>query len=74
MNVIFAGVYLQSGGLGINLVPEWTQDLPNPGFKLTKVPSNNFKIGLGVARNREDPTAPLDDTIDIAPLLVRPGR
>ncbi|MBB3564971.1 hypothetical protein FHX06_006341 [Rhizobium sp. BK512] len=39
-----------------------------------KVRGIDFKIGLGVAWNREDPTAGRDDIIDIVRSLVRPGR
>jgi DNA-binding transcriptional LysR family regulator len=67
-------VSLVSAGLGIGFVPEWTQDLPNRGFELKKVRGIDFKIGLGVAWNREDPTASRDDIIDIARSLARPGR
>ena len=70
----FSLVSLVSAGLGIGFVPEWTQDLPNRGFELKKVRGIDFKIGLGVAWNREDPTAGRDDIIDIARSLVRPGR
>ncbi len=49
-----------SGGLGIGFVPEWTQDLQNRGFELKTVRGVDFKIGLGVAWNREDPTAGRD--------------
>ncbi len=70
----FSLVSLVSAGLGIGFVPEWTQDLPNRGFELKKVRGVDFKIGLGVAWNREDPTAARDDIIDIARSLARPGR
>ena len=70
----FSLVSLVSAGLGIGFVPEWTQDLPNRGFELKKVRGVDFKIGLGVAWNREDPTAARDDIIDIARSLVRSGR
>jgi DNA-binding transcriptional LysR family regulator len=70
----FSLVSLLSAGFGIGFVPEWTQDLPNRGFELKKVRGVDFKIGLGVAWNREDPTAPRDDIIDIARSLARPGR
>lgn len=65
---------LVSAGLGIGFVPEWTQDLPNRGFELREVRGVDFKIGLGVAWNWEDPTAASDDIIDIARSLVRAGR
>jgi DNA-binding transcriptional LysR family regulator len=70
----FSLVSLVSAGLGIGFVPEWTQELPNRGFELRKVRGIDFKIGLGVAWNREDPTASRDDIIDIARSLVRPDR
>jgi hypothetical protein len=44
------------------------------GFELKTVRGVDFKIGLGVAWNREDPTAGRDDIIDIARSLARPGR
>lgn len=50
------------------------QDLPNCGFELKKVRGVDFKIRLGAAWNKEDPTAARDDIIDIARSLVRPGR
>ena len=34
----------------------------------------DFKIGMGVAWNMEDPTASRDDIIDIARSLVRPPK
>lgn len=55
-------------------MPEWTQDLPNRDFELKTVRGVDFKIGLGVAWNREDPTAACDDIIDIARSLMQPGR
>ncbi len=44
------------------------------GGESKKVRGIDFKIGLGVAWNREDPTAGRDDIIDIARSLARPGR
>ncbi|EJJ30063.1 LysR family regulator, partial [Rhizobium sp. CF142] len=70
----FSLVSLVSAGLDIGFAPEWTQDLPNRGFELKKVRDVDFKIGLGPAWNREDPTASRDDIIDIARSLVRSGR
>ncbi|EJJ29946.1 hypothetical protein PMI11_01817 [Rhizobium sp. CF142] len=60
-----------STGLRFGFVPGWTQDLLNRGFELKKVRGVAFKIGLGVAWNREDSTASGDDIIDIdvPPLL-----
>lgn len=63
-----------SVGLGIGVVPERTQDLPNRGFELKKVRGVDFKIGLGVACKRESRPATHDDITDIARSLVRPGR
>ncbi|MGO7418114.1 LysR family transcriptional regulator, partial [Rhizobium ruizarguesonis] len=34
----------------------------------------DFRIGLGVAWSKDDPTASLDDIFDIARSLARPGR
>ncbi|WEX74733.1 LysR family transcriptional regulator [Sinorhizobium numidicum] len=70
----FSLVSLVSAGLGIGFAPEWTQDLPNRNFELRKVRGVDFRIGLGVAWNKEDPTASRDDIIDIARSLARPGR
>lgn len=50
------------------------QDLPNRAFELKTVRGIDFRIGLGVAWNKEDPTAPRDDIVDIARSLARPGR
>jgi DNA-binding transcriptional LysR family regulator len=70
----FSLVSLVSAGLGIGFAPEWTKDLPNRNFELRKVKGIDFKIGLGVAWSKEDPTASRDDIIDIARSLARPGR
>ncbi|WEX75101.1 LysR family transcriptional regulator [Sinorhizobium numidicum] len=70
----FSLVSLVSAGLGIGFAPEWTQDLPNRNFELRRVRGVDFRVGLGVAWNKEDPTAARDDIIDIARSLVRPGR
>jgi DNA-binding transcriptional LysR family regulator len=70
----FSLVSLVSAGLGVGFAPEWTRDLPNRNFELKKVRGVDFKIGLGVAWNKEDPTAGRDDIIDIARSLARPTR
>ncbi len=70
----YALVSLVSAGLGIGFAPEWTLDLPNRGFELKKVSGIDFRIGLGIAWNREDPTAGRDDIVDIARSLARAGR
>ncbi|KSV62314.1 transcriptional regulator, partial [Sinorhizobium sp. GL2] len=70
----FSLVSLVSAGLGIGFAPEWTKDLPNRNFELKPVRGVDLKIGLGVAWNKEDPTASRDDIIDIARSLARPGR
>jgi DNA-binding transcriptional LysR family regulator len=69
----FSLVSLVSAGLGVGFAPEWTRDLPNRSFELKKVRGVDFKIGLGVAWNKEDPTAGRDDIIDIARSLARPA-
>ena len=70
----FSLVSLVSAGLGIGFVPEWTLELPNRACELKKVKGIDFRIGLGVAWNREDPTASRDDIVDIARSLARAGR
>ncbi|TAX62955.1 LysR substrate-binding domain-containing protein, partial [Rhizobium ruizarguesonis] len=67
-------VSLVSAGLGIGFAPEWTEGLPNRAFELKAVRGIDFRIGLGVAWNKEDPTASRDDIVDIARSLARPGR
>lgn len=70
----FALISLVSAGLGIGFAPQWTKDFPNRNFELRKVRGVDFRIGMGVAWNTEDPTAARDDIIDIARSLVRPPR
>jgi len=67
-------VSLVSAGIGIGFVPEWTQDLPNRNFFLRKVEGIDFNIGLGIAWNKEDPTANRDDIIQIARSLASAAR
>nr|ALU64588.1 Transcriptional regulator, LysR family [Rhizobium leguminosarum bv. viciae] len=54
-------VSLVSAGLGIGFAPEWTEGLPNRAFELKAVRGIDFRIGLGVAWSKEDPTASRDD-------------
>lgn len=70
----FALVSLVSAGLGIGFVPEWTLDLPNRNFEFRRVRGVDFRIGLGAAWSKDDPTAARHDVIDIARSLVRTGR
>jgi DNA-binding transcriptional LysR family regulator len=70
----FALISLVSAGLGIGFAPQWTRDFPNRNFELRKVRGVDFRIGMGVAWNMEDPTASRDDIIDIARSLVRPSK
>ncbi|MGO8148089.1 hypothetical protein AB9F42_35655, partial [Rhizobium leguminosarum] len=51
-----------------------TEGLPNRAFELKAVRGIDFRIGLGVAWNKEDPNASRDDIVDIARSLARPGR
>jgi DNA-binding transcriptional LysR family regulator len=67
----FSLVSLVSAGLGVGFAPEWTADLPGRNVELRTVRGINFKIGLGVAWNIDDPTTARDDIIDIARSLVR---
>ncbi len=61
----FSLVLLVSAGLGIGFAPEWMPYLPNRNFELREVRSVDFRIGLGVAWSKDDPTATRDDIIDI---------
>jgi DNA-binding transcriptional LysR family regulator len=70
----FSLVSLVSAGLRVGFAPEWTAELPDRDIVLKKVRGIDFRIGLGVAWNKEDPTAARDDIIDIARSLARPGR
>jgi DNA-binding transcriptional LysR family regulator len=67
-------VSLVSAGIGVGFVPEWARDLPNRNFELRKVEGIDFKIGLGVAWNKEDPTANRDDVVAIALSLASDAR
>jgi len=67
----FSLVSLVSAGLGVGFAPEWTADLPNRNVELRKVRGIDFKIGLGVAWNTDDPTTARDDIVDIARSLAR---
>jgi DNA-binding transcriptional LysR family regulator len=67
-------VSLVAAGLGIGFAPEWTLELANRAFELKKVKGIDFRIGLGVAWNKEDPTAARDDIVDIARSLARAER
>ncbi|MGO8045273.1 LysR family transcriptional regulator [Rhizobium johnstonii] len=64
-------VSLVSAGLGIGFAPEWTLDIPNRTFVLRKVRGIDFKIGLGIAWSKNDPTASRDDIVDMAKSLAR---
>ncbi len=65
---------LQPGHKRLVFAPEWTAGLPDRDIVLKKVRGIDFRIGLGVAWNKEDPTAARDDIIDIARSPARPGR
>jgi DNA-binding transcriptional LysR family regulator len=67
----FSLVSLVSAGLGVGFAPEWTADLPNRNVELREVRGIEFKIGLGVAWNTDDPTTARDDIVDIARSLAR---
>jgi len=64
-------VSLVSAGLGVGFAPEWTADLPSQNVELRQVRGIDFKIGLGVAWNIDDPRTARDDIIDIARSLVK---
>jgi hypothetical protein len=62
----------RSPGLGVGFAPEWTTDIPNRTFA-QEGEGIDFKIGLGIALRKEDPTACNDDMVEIAKSLVRRG-
>lgn len=70
----FSLVSLVSAGLGIGFAPEWTADLPSRNVVLREVRDFDFRIGMGIAWNAEDPTTSRDDIIDLARTLARPAR
>lgn len=70
----FSLVSLVSAGVGVGFVPEWARDLPNRNFDLRKVEGMNFRIGLGISWNKEDPTANRDDVIEIAQSLAASSK
>ena len=72
--LLYSLVSLVSAGLGIGFAPEWTEGLPNRALELKAVRGIDFRIGLGVAWNKEDPTASRDNIVDIARSLARAGR
>lgn len=59
-------VSLVSSGLGVGFVPEWTRDLPNRAVVTKGVEGINFKVGLSIAWNKEDPTVNRDEIIEMA--------
>lgn len=67
-------VSLVSAGIGVGFVPEWTKDLPNRSFLLREVEGMDFTIGLGLAWNKEDPTANRDEIVEIARSLASASR
>ncbi|WP_183928557.1 LysR family transcriptional regulator [Rhizobium mongolense] len=67
-------VSLVSSGIGIGFVPEWTKDLPNRSFLLREVQDMSFTIGLGLAWNKDDPTANRDEIVEIARSLASATR
>ncbi|MCA1443766.1 LysR family transcriptional regulator [Ensifer sp. IC4062] len=67
-------VSLVSAGIGVGFVPEWTKDLPNRSFLLREVEGIDFTVGLGLAWNKEDPTANRDEIVEIARSLALPAR
>ncbi len=50
------------------------EGFPESQFRALKGEGVDFRIGMGVAWNTEDPTAARDDIIDITRSLVRPQR
>jgi hypothetical protein len=56
-------VSLVSAGLGIGFASQGTKDFANGNFQLRKMRGGDFRIGIRVAWNTEDPTAVRDDII-----------
>jgi len=67
-------ISLVSAGIGIGFVPEWTRDLPNRNFLLREVDGISFNIALGIAWNKEDPTANREEILGIASALASSAR
>ncbi|WMT92908.1 LysR family transcriptional regulator [Pelagibacterium sp. H642] len=57
---------LVSSGLGVGFIPEWTHELPNRDVVLRHVEGIDFKVGLSIAWNKEDPTANRDEIVEMA--------
>lgn len=53
-------------------MPEWTIDLPHRSFR--EVEGVDFTIGMGLAWNKEDPTANREEFVEIARSLASVSR
>ncbi|MGN7881479.1 LysR family transcriptional regulator [Ensifer sp. 22460] len=67
-------VSLVAAGMGVGFVPEWTRDLPHKSFRLREVEGVDFTIGMGLAWNKEDPTANREEIVEIARTLAAASR
>lgn len=67
-------VSLVAAGMGVGFVPEWTRDLPHQSFRLREVEGVDFTIGMGLAWNKEDPTANREEIVEIARTLAAASR
>ncbi len=65
-------VSLAAAGIGVGFVPEWTIDLPHRSFR--EVEGVDFTIGMGLAWNKEDPTANREEFVEIARSLASVSR
>lgn len=67
-------VSLVAAGIGVGFLPEWTKDLPHRSFRLREVEGVDFTIGMGLAWNKEDPTANREEFVEIARSLASVSR
>lgn len=70
-NDILSLISLVAADVGVGFVPEWVANLPNRNFNLIKVKDVDFKVGMGIAWSKEDPSANLEDIVDIAKNLAK---
>lgn len=57
---------LVAAGIGVGFVPEWAQEFTKGKCVLRKVKEVDFRIGLRVAWNSNDPVSRKDEILEIA--------
>lgn len=65
---------LVSAEVGVGFVPEWTLGLPNRTFELRPVTGVDLRVRLGLAWNKDDPTANRDDIVAIGQQLAAEAK